>query len=107
MDGMLRSLVVLSAALVLVVVGRGAAKAHAGLVSTSPEDGSRIASAVACQFTFTATEDRLATHEAAQEEAPSTESFVDRHGNLLVVGLALAVLAIGVMLAPLMRGRRE
>src|SRR5688572_11256480 len=45
MEGMPRSLVVLSAVLVLVIVGRGAADAHAELVSTSPEDGSRIASA--------------------------------------------------------------
>jgi copper resistance protein C len=172
MDGMPRSLVVLLATVVLVMLGRGAADAHAELVSTSPEDGSRIASApasvaltfsedvesgfvavrapddsmmttskprisgttmtadlepsdqrgrftvayrvvtgdghpVAGQFTFTATEGRHATHETAHEEAPPTESFVDRHGDLVVVGLALAVLAIGVMLAPLMRGRRE
>ena len=171
MDGMPRALAVLFAALVIVIVSRGAADAHAELVSTSPEDGSRIATAppsvaltfsedvqsgfvavrapddstvttseprvsgttitadlepidqrgrftvayrvvtadghpVAGQFTFTATEGRHATHEAAHEDAPATESFVDRHGTLLVVGLALAVLAIGVMLAPLMRGRR-
>jgi methionine-rich copper-binding protein CopC len=172
MDGMPRSLVVLLTALVLVVVGRGAAEAHAELVSTSPEDGSRMASApssvsltfgedvdtgfvavrapddsmmttseprisgptmtadlepsdqrgrftvayrvvtgdghpVTGQFSFTATEGRHAVHESGHEDPPAEESFVDRHGTLLVVGLALAVLAIGVMLAPLTRGRRE
>jgi methionine-rich copper-binding protein CopC len=55
------------------------------------------------QFTFTTTEGRHVMHE----DAPAEESFVDRHGTLLVIGLALAVLAIGVMLAPLARGRRE
>ena len=172
MDGVPRSLAVLLSVLVLVMVGRGSADAHASLVSTSPEDGSTIATAppsvaltfsdevdsgfvaveapdgstvktsepritgtemtadlepsdqrgrftvayrvvtgdghpVDGQFTFTATEGRHVTHEAGHEDAPSTESFVDRHGTLLVVGLALAVLAIGVMLAPLARGRRE
>ena len=172
MDGVPRSLAVLLSAFVLVMVGRGSADAHTSLVSTSPEDGSTIATAppsvaltfsedlesgdvavaapdgttlttsearlsvhtmtadlepsdqrgrftvsyrvvssdghpVTGQFTFTATEGRHVAHGAGHEDAPAEESFVDRHGTLLVVGLALAVLAIGVMLAPLARGRRE
>ncbi len=67
----------------------------------------RIASgdghSVTGEFTFTTTEGRHVMHE----ETPPAESFVDRHGTLLVVGLAIAILAIGVMLAPLARGRRE
>lgn len=168
MDDVPRSLPVFLAVLVLVIVGHGSAGAHASLLSTSPKDGSRVAtppSSVALtfsgdvesgfvavtapdgarvktsdpritgpemtadlgpsdqrgrftvayrvvtadghpvtgQFTFTATEGRHVKHENASPE----ESFVDRHGTLLVVGLAVAVLAIGVMLAPLTRGRRE
>jgi methionine-rich copper-binding protein CopC len=172
MDGVPRSFAMLLTVFALVLVGRGSADAHASLVSTSPEDGSTIATAppsvaltfsedvesgdvavaapdgskvttseprlsgptmtadlepsdqrgqftvsyrvvtgdghpVTGQFTFTTTEGRHVTHEGGHEEAPTEESFVDRHGTLLVVGLALAVLAIGVMLAPLARGRRE
>jgi methionine-rich copper-binding protein CopC len=172
MDGVPRSLAVLLSVFVLVMVGRGSAGAHATLVSTSPEDGSRIAAAppsvaltfsedvdsgfvavkapdgstvptsepritgtdmvadlepsdqrglftvayrvvagdghpVTGEFTFNVTEGRHVTHEAGHADAPSTESFVDRHGTLLIVGLAIAVLAIGVMLSPLARGRRE
>jgi copper resistance protein C len=55
------------------------------------------------QFTFTAT----SGHQAAPQEASSEESFVDRHSTLLIVGLALAMVAIALMLAPLNRRRRE
>ena len=168
MDDVHRSIAVLLAAFVLLMVTGGPAAAHASLVSTSPEDGSRIATAppsivltfsedvesafvavtapdgtkvaasdpritgaeitadlapndqrgrftvayriasgdghsVTGEFTFTTTEGRHVMHE----ETPPAESFVDRHGTLLVVGLAIAILAIGVMLAPLTRGRRE
>lgn len=167
MDDVPRSLAALLAALVLVVVGRSPADAHASLVATSPEDGSKIATApssvgltfsedvdsafvavaapdgtkvttsdpritgaevsaelapsdqrgrftvayrvvasdghpVTGEFTFTTTEGR----QVIQEDASPRESFVDRHGTLLIVGLAFAVLAIGMMLAPLTRRRR-
>ena len=58
---------------------------------------------VAGQFTFTTT----AGHQATPQEAASQESFVDRHGTILVVSLALAMVAIALMLAPLKRRRRE
>ena len=168
MDDVPRSLIVFLAALVLVMVSRSPADAHASLVATNPVDGSSIATAppsveltfseavdsafvavmapdgtkvttsdpritgaevtadlepndqsgrftvayrvvtadghpVTGQFTFTATEGRHVAHE----DAPPEESFVDRHGTLLIAGLAVAVLAIAVMLAPLTRGRRE
>jgi methionine-rich copper-binding protein CopC len=167
MDDVPRSLAVLLAALVLVMVSRGPADAHASLVATSPEDGSKIATAppsveltfsedvdsafvavtapdgtkvttsdprmagtdvradlapsdqrgrftiayrivsddghpVTGEVTFTTTEGRL----VAQEDGSPAESFVDRYGTLLVAGLAVAVLAIAVMLAPLTRRRR-
>ena len=55
-------------------------------------------------FTFTTTSGRAVT----QQEAPPTEPFVDRHsGTILVLALAVAVLAIGVILAPLTRQRRQ
>jgi len=168
MDDVLRTLAVLLAALVLVIAGRNPADAHASLVATSPEDGSKIATApssvelrfseavdtafvavtapdgtqvtasdpriagddvradlapsdqrgrftvayrivsedghpVTGEFTFTTTEGRHVTPDVAAPE----ESFLDQYGTLLVVGLAVAVLAIAVMLAPLTRGRRE
>jgi methionine-rich copper-binding protein CopC len=54
-------------------------------------------------FTFTTTSGRAVT----QQEAPPTEPFVDRHGGtILVLALAVAVLAIGVILLPLTRQRR-
>jgi methionine-rich copper-binding protein CopC len=167
MDDVPRSLTVLLAALVLVMVSPSPADAHASLVATSPEDGSRIATAppsveltfsedvdtgfvavtapdgtkvttsepritgadvtvdlaqsdqrgrfavayrivsedghpVTGEFTFTTTEGR----HVSQEDASPEESFGDRYGTLLVVGLAVAVLAIAVMLAPLTRRRR-
>ena len=167
MDDVLRSLAVMLAALVLLTIGRSPADAHASLVATSPEDGSRIATAprsialtfsedvdsafvavkapdgttvttsepritggrvtadlarsdqrgrftvayrivsddghpVTGEFAFTTTEGR----HVMPEDASPEESFVDRHGTLLVAGLAVAVLAIAVMLAPLKRGRR-
>jgi methionine-rich copper-binding protein CopC len=55
------------------------------------------------QFSFTAT----SGHQATPQEASSEESFVDRHSTLLIVGLALAMVAIALMLAPLSRRRRE
>ncbi|MGH3474950.1 MAG: copper resistance CopC family protein [Aeromicrobium sp.] len=58
---------------------------------------------VAGEFTFTTT----AGHQATPQEAVSQESFVDRNRTLLVVGLALAMVAIALMLAPLNRRRRE
>lgn len=58
---------------------------------------------VAGQFTFTTT----SGHQATPQEETSQESFVNRHGTLLLVGLALAMLAIALMLAPLNRRRRE
>ena len=56
------------------------------------------------QFTFTATSGHQAT---PQEVASDDESFVDRHSTLLIVGLALAMVAIALILAPLSRRRRE
>jgi methionine-rich copper-binding protein CopC len=55
------------------------------------------------QFTFTAT----SGHQATPQEAATEESFVDRNSTLLIVGLALAMVAIALMLAPLSRRRRE
>jgi len=55
------------------------------------------------QFTFTAT----SGHQATPKEISSQESFIDRHSTLLIVGLALAMVAIALMLAPLNRRRRE
>jgi copper resistance protein C len=56
------------------------------------------------EFTFTATSGH---HAATPQDAASQESFVDRHSTLLIVGLALAMVAIALMLAPLSRRRRE
>lgn len=39
------------------------------------------------------------------DDAPRDESFVGRNRNYLVLGLAAAVLAVGLILAPLRRGR--
>jgi len=168
MDDVPRSLAALLAAFVLVMAGRNAAVAHASLVATNPEDGSKIATApssveltfseavdtvfvavtapdgtqvvtsdpriagadvrvdlapsdqrgrftvayrivsddghpVTDEFTFTTTEGRHVTPDVLAPE----ESFLDQFGTLLVVGLAVAVLAIALMLAPLTRGRRE
>ena len=58
---------------------------------------------VAGRFTFTTTSGRQAT----AEEGSSEESFVDAHSTVLVVALALAMVAIALMLAPLNRRRRE
>lgn len=55
------------------------------------------------QFTFTAT----SGHQATSQEAATEGSFVDRNSTLLIVGLALAMVAIALMLAPLSRRRRE
>jgi methionine-rich copper-binding protein CopC len=55
------------------------------------------------QFAFTVT----SGHQATPQEAASEESFADRHGTLLIVGIALAMVAIALMLAPLSRRRRE
>lgn len=55
------------------------------------------------EFTFTAT----SGHQATPQEPASEESFVDRNSTLLVVGLALAMVAIALMLAPLSRLRGE
>ncbi len=53
------------------------------------------------EITFTTTTGRVVEHEHATDEG----AFVDRHRGHLVLGLALAVLAIGLMLAPLRRRR--
>lgn len=58
---------------------------------------------VAGQFTFTTT----SGHQATAQETSSEESFVDRHSTVLIVALALAMVAIALMLAPLNRRRRE
>ncbi len=55
---------------------------------------------VSGEFTFTTTTGR----DVEQTKAPSEEAFVHRHRGHLVIGLAAAVLAIGLMLAPLRRG---
>lgn len=56
---------------------------------------------VAGEVRFTTTAGR----EVKQVEAPEQESFVHRHQGHLALGLAAAVLAIGLILAPLRRGR--
>jgi methionine-rich copper-binding protein CopC len=53
------------------------------------------------EITFTTTTGRVVDHLHAADE----DAFVDRHRGHLVLGLALAVLAIGLMLAPLRRRR--
>ncbi len=58
---------------------------------------------VAGEITFTTTSGRHVT----KQEAPTSESFVDRHSTALIVGLVLAMLAIALMLAPLTRRRRQ
>ena len=58
---------------------------------------------VAGEITFTTTSGQHVT----QQEAPSPESFVDRHSTALIIGLMLAMLAIALMLAPLTRRRRR
>ena len=58
---------------------------------------------VSGEITFTTTSGQHVT----QQEAPSPESFVDRHSTALIIGLVLAMLAIALMLAPLTRRRRE
>ena len=169
MDVVPRSLTVFLAVLVLLLMGSSPADAHASLVSTSPADGSRIATTpanveltfsedvgsgfiavtapdgttvktsrahisgaqihadltpsdqrgrytvayrvvsddghpVAGTFSFTTTSGRA----VIQQDAPPTESFVDRYsGTILVLALAVAVLAIGLILAPLTRQRRQ
>ena len=61
---------------------------------------------VSGSFTFTTTSGRAGvTHHDAP--TPEPEPFVERHGTLLIAGLAVAVLAIGLILAPLARRRRE
>ncbi len=56
---------------------------------------------VSGEFTFTTT----TGHEVKQADATQRESFAHRHRGHLVLGLAVAVLAIGLILAPLRRGR--
>lgn len=56
---------------------------------------------VAGELTFTTTSGRDVKKAAAVPE----EAFVDRHRGHLVLGLAVAVLAVGLILAPLRRGR--
>jgi methionine-rich copper-binding protein CopC len=58
---------------------------------------------VSGEITFTTTSGQHVT----QQEAPSPESFVDRHRTALIIGLVFAMLAIALMLAPLTRRRRE
>jgi copper resistance protein C len=58
---------------------------------------------VSGSITFTTTTGRAVT----QQSIPEPRSFVDRHGTPIIIGLAFAVVAIGVMLAPLRPGRRE
>jgi methionine-rich copper-binding protein CopC len=58
---------------------------------------------VSGEITFTTTSGQHVT----QQEAPTPESFVDRHSTALIIGLAVAMLAIALMLAPLTRRRRE
>jgi methionine-rich copper-binding protein CopC len=58
---------------------------------------------VSGKVTFTTTSGQHVT----QQEAPSPESFVDRHGTLLITGLVIAMLAIALMLSPLTRRRRQ
>ena len=168
MDVVPKFLLLFFAASLLVAVGPSPADAHASLVSTSPEDGSRMATAprsveltfsedigeafvavtapdgakvktshahisgarvhadltssdergrytvayrvvssdghpVSGTFTFTTTSGRT----VEQKDAPTSEPFVERHGTILVIGLAVAVLAIGLMLNPLTRQRRQ
>lgn len=55
------------------------------------------------QFTFTAT----SGHQAMPQEAAGKESSVGRHKTVLIVAIALAMVAIALMLAPLSRRRRE
>jgi methionine-rich copper-binding protein CopC len=166
MDVVPRSITVFVAALVVFLVGPSPADAHAELVSTSPENGARIATAppsveltfsedvgssfvavtapdgtkvktskahitgvrvtadlaasdqrgsymvayrvvsadghpVSGTFTFTTTSGRA----VKQHEAPTDEPFVPGHGTILVVGLAIAVLAVALILSPLTRRR--
>ena len=168
MDVVPRTLAVFLAVLLALLAGPSPAVAHASLVSTSPEDGSEIATAppsveltfsedvgsgfvavtapdgtkvktshthlsgprvtadlsasdqrgrytvayrvvsadghpVSGTFTFTTTSGRAVT----QQDAPTSEPFIDRHDTALIVGLAVAVLAIGAILAPLTRQRRQ
>lgn len=53
------------------------------------------------EITFTTTTGRT----VERVDAAGDESFVHRHQTHLVVGLAIAVAAIGLILAPLLRGR--
>jgi methionine-rich copper-binding protein CopC len=168
MDVVPKLLLLVLAASLLVVMGSSPADAHASLVSTSPEDGTRIATAppsveltfseeiseafvavtapdgtkvktshahvsgpqvradlassdeqgrytvayrvvsadghpVSGTFTFTTTSGRT----VEQKDPPKAEPFVERHGTILVIGLAVAVLAIGLILNPLTRQRRQ
>ena len=90
------------------------AKVHADLAANDQRGrftvAYRVVSAdghpVSGSFTFTTTSGR----EVKQQDAPESESepFVDRHGGtILVAALAVAVLAIGVIMAPLTRQRRR
>jgi methionine-rich copper-binding protein CopC len=168
MDVVPKFIVVFFAAILLLLVGSSPADAHASLVSTSPKDGSRIATAppsvelrfsedvgeafvavtapdgtkvktshahisgprvaadlaasdqrgpytvayrvvsadghpVSDTFRFTTTTGRAVT----QKDAPTSKPFVERHTTLLTVGIAVAVLLIGLILAPLARQRRQ
>ena len=51
------------------------------------------------EISFTTTTGRVVEHQHSR----SGESFVQRHRNHLVLGLAVAVVAIGLILAPLRR----
>lgn len=55
---------------------------------------------VSGEFTFTTTTGR----DVKQRNAPTEEAFIHRHRGHLAIGLAAALLAIGLMLAPLRRG---
>jgi len=58
---------------------------------------------VSGEITFTTTTGQHVT----QQEAPIPESFIDKHGTLLITGLVIAMLAIALMLSPLTRRRRQ
>jgi len=58
---------------------------------------------VSGEFTFTTTTGRT----VEQVHAAHSESFARRHRTHLVVGLAIAVVAIGLILAPLRRDRKS
>lgn len=101
--------------LVLVVLGAVAASAQAAPVGSDPENGSsRPTAPLTTTLTFdgnVATRglsyDVTTGHEGNQVGPPRQRSFLHRNGSHVIWGILAAVVAIGLLLAPLRRRRDD